>query len=1206
MRYNHVTMNSRTTAVATTDTNSTRLAIRLLGPFESILDEQPVSGYASNNVRALLAYLAAEADRPHSRRVLAAVLWPECADATAADRFRNALSNLRRVLGDGRSTAPFLTVTRDAVQFRAGADSWVDATALSAAVDDARCGRCDAAALQRALGWVRGPFLQGLVIRNSPAFEEWVLVRQERIDRRVRDGLAWLAGDCERRRAYAEAVEFVRCQLEQEPFAEDLHQELMRLLALDGRRSAALDHYEACRALLARELDVEPADETKALRERIRRGELERAGPTVIVHSSTPAPAEPFVSREHEVARLDGFLEEALAGRGRVALVTGEAGSGKSALLRHFACRTVDHHDALLAACGTCNAHSGLGDPYLPFRELLQMLSAGTECGPAGFTAEPNLARRLWAALPVALPALTEHGPELIGRLVPADDLLLRAESLVPYETTWWPRLRELARRRAAPAALAPAGEVSPAAQPQESLFEQVSRVLQAISQSHPLLLVLDDLQWVDAGSAALLHYLGRRLDGRRILIVGAYRPEAVAIANGAGGRHTLQPVVNELQREFGDIRVDLERTETRVFVDALLDVHPNRLGRAFRDRLHLVTGGHALFTVELLRALRDNGELIRDAAGCWIEGPALHWDKLPPRIEAIIGERTQSLPAELRALLGVAAVAGEEFTAEVVARVCAADEKDTIRALSGPLGRERGLVLAARIEHRMAGADGAAEGARLSHYRFRHALFQKYLYDRLDVSERAVLHEEVGRALEALAAGNDAALAGLSPALAWHFEAGGLVRKAVHYLLIAARWAGELLAFEESLALATRGLDLLASLPASAERDRQELALRLALVYALSARAWGSAEQVQMMETVQKLCERAGDTAGRLDALFVLCGIRQGRAEFRALREAATQMRELAEQVHDPVYALLAHTHLATSCNYAGEFAAVLTHVERVGECYQDVGRRPATGRRTAAATSMLSYVRTLERMALWILGRADRPTRPLWPAAAAAGEHGPTPGLALALSLQLIFHYANGDTENIHRFPEVARALSNESLIPTMLQWVRVVESLREIAEDEPEHAIAATRLAIARWRAHGSGSGVPLAYVLLVDACMCHGQPHDALEALAMAVEVATQTDNHFWDAELRRLHGEIALALDGDAPQAEADFRAAIAVAQHQQAKSWELRAALSLARLWRERGRAAEARALLATTSAGFEEGFDSPDLRAAREWPAER
>jgi predicted ATPase len=188
--------------------------------------------------------------------------------------------------------------------------------------------------------------------------------------------------------------------------------------------------------------------------------------------------------------------------------------------------------------------------------------------------------------------------------------------------------------------------------------------------KDHPLLITLDDLQWIDEGSLGMLFHLGRRLAGSRILIVGAYRPDELR-GERDGEPHPLMQVLNELKRTFGDIIIDLalsDEGEGKAFVDAFLDTEPNRLEAAFRQALFQKTGGHPLFTIELLREMQSRGDLMQDQAGLWSQGEVVDWERLPARVEAVIARRVERLDHTGRAILNAASIQGELFTAEVVA----------------------------------------------------------------------------------------------------------------------------------------------------------------------------------------------------------------------------------------------------------------------------------------------------------------------------------------------------------------------------------------------------------------------------------------------------------------------------------------------------------------------------------------------------------
>jgi oligopeptide transport system substrate-binding protein len=471
------------------------------------------------------------------------------------------------------------------------------------------------------------------------------------------------------------------------------------------------------------------------------------------------------VAREEELAQLKSHLDGALSGEGQVAFVTGEAGSGKTALIHEFARRAQETVPDLVVAIGNCSAHTGLGDPYLPFREILSLLTGDdVEARYAQGAITQENARRLWAALPASLQALVEVGPDLVGSFIPGTTLTAHVDALGPGRADWADLRVRLAERHGADDAKT---EVA-----QRDLFEQYTQLLTTLSRRQPLLLVIDDAQWADAASINLLFHLSRGLAGGRILLVVTYRLDEVALGRG-GERHPLEPVINELRRAYGDVWIDLEPAMGRRFVDAILDAQPNQLREEFRAALSHQTEGHPLFTIELLRAMQERGDLARDPDGRWVEGPTLDWGTLPARVEAVIEERVGRLEAGLRDILAVASVEGETFTAQVVARVQGLGERPLLGALSGELERRHHLVQAQgeiQVDHRF-----------LSRYRFSHTVFQQYLYNTFSPGERRLLHGEIAAALEDLyeEEGDQ-----VTVQLARHYAEAGQVEQAVEYLL--------------------------------------------------------------------------------------------------------------------------------------------------------------------------------------------------------------------------------------------------------------------------------------------------------------------------------------------------------------------------------------------------------------------------------------
>jgi DNA-binding SARP family transcriptional activator len=254
------------------------LALRLFGAFDVSLDGQPVCSFKSDKVRALLAYLAVEANRPHRRELLAGLLWPGRSDRDALSNLRYALYDLRKVIGDQRVEPPFLLITHSDIRFNTASDHWLDvgafrqelAAAAACSASGADAGQAGVDRLRDAVALYRGRFLAGFSVRDSTEFEGWVLLERERLKRQVMEALHRLAACLERCGEYGQAQTFARRQIELEPWREQAHRQLMRLLALGGERSAALVQYEACRHLLADELGIQPSPETTALYEEIR------------------------------------------------------------------------------------------------------------------------------------------------------------------------------------------------------------------------------------------------------------------------------------------------------------------------------------------------------------------------------------------------------------------------------------------------------------------------------------------------------------------------------------------------------------------------------------------------------------------------------------------------------------------------------------------------------------------------------------------------------------------------------------------------------------------------------------------------------------------------------------------------------------------------------------------------------------------------
>jgi DNA-binding SARP family transcriptional activator len=709
--------------------------------------------------RALLAYLAAT-QKSYSRESLVALLWPDYDHRKGRADLSRILYSLRNILG-----ADYFLSDRESVALSKKSDLWVDVVHFRRKLN--ACQKADMIdqeedcrqQLTAAVNLYQADFLAGFTLPNCPTFDEWQLLQTEALRRDLSWALDKLVHIHKARNDLSEAIAYAQRWVGQDPLHEPAQRHLITLYAHNGQRAEAHRQYQTCERLLAEELGIEPQPETIQLYEHIlidgfrapriySRYPLIKqndhlfgqsgidevyGGPDTKLHSSKPQ--YPFVGRTRELSQMNNYLDEAMTANGRVIFVTGGAGRGKTSLLEEFARRAQEIHPDLIVAGGNGNTLAGAGDPFLPFRDVMGQLSGDVAARKTTGKMSVEQARRLQALLLYTTQVILEHGPHLLDVFVSGKQLLARATNAAPDNAGWLTSLQaEVTRRQVAPGAL-----------DQTALFGQFTNVVHQLAKKHPLLITLDDLQWIDEASIELLFHIGRRLSGSRILIVGAYRPNEL-LQGRSGEPHPLAQILNEFKRTYGDVFIDLpkaDQVEGRAFVDALLDTEPNRLDSSFRYALFQKTGGHPLFTVELLRDMKSRGNLVKDEKGEWCKGHELEWKSFPARIEAVISRRIDRLDESLRSILEVASIEGELFTAEVVARVLGMEDRPLLHDLSRQLDNRHQLV-------REQGEIKTGKGY-LSSYKFSHALFQQYLYRQLSQGERRSLHGAVAGALSDL-----------------------------------------------------------------------------------------------------------------------------------------------------------------------------------------------------------------------------------------------------------------------------------------------------------------------------------------------------------------------------------------------------------------------------------------------------------------------
>lgn len=648
--------------------------------------------------------------------------------------------------------------------------------------------------------------------------------------------------------------------------------------------------------------------------------------PSFLWPSVSPVEPAPLVARESEMERLAAQLDEARTGKGGILFITGEAGDGKTVLAQAFVRHILEQHADLVVATGNCNAYTGVGDPYLPFREILELLTGDIQTHWDAGVMRRAYAERLWALVPDSVQALLDAGPDLVDTFLLGVPLLDRAAAAIPRQDS--PLLEQLQslttrhrRRRGATFVH------------QSNLFAQYTRVLHRLAQRRSLLLIIDDLQWADVGSISLLFHLSRHLAGQRILLVGIFRAAEVALGRD-GERHPLEPLLNELQGNFGDIFIRLNQANGRRFVDQLVDSEPNWLDQLFRDALYRQTGGHPLFTVEMLHALQERGDVIRNREGEWIESPQLDWHIVPARIEGVIKERVERLPLPLQTFLRVASVAGESFYAEIIAHVHGVDEQRIAGQLEMAPEREQRLV-------NLQGRQQVGE-THLSLYSFRHILFQHYLYNSLNANQRAYLHRAIAEEMEKRFVGEEHLIA---PQLARHYAIAGDERRALHHSATAGEMAAAVYAHAEAETHYRHAIRLAHGLRNGSEPPAEKQRLgplyqQLGRTLELSSR---QDRAIAVYEEMERVGQEVGDAALVLASLLARATLRttvnfaRNPAEGRVLLERAQSIAlELDDQ---PAQARILWTLLIMNAYTGDDPYTRLRHGEEALELARRLG---------------------------------------------------------------------------------------------------------------------------------------------------------------------------------------------------------------------------------------------------------------------------
>jgi DNA-binding winged helix-turn-helix (wHTH) protein/tetratricopeptide (TPR) repeat protein len=866
--------------------------------------------------------------------------------------------------------------------------------------------------------------------------------------------------------------------------------------------------------------------------------------------ASLKAPIQSLAGREEELAQLHKWLGKALNAERQIVFVTGEPGIGKTTLVQTFL-QQVAAEGNLWIGRGQCIEHYGAGEAYLPVLDAL------------GRLCRESRGERL-------IELLDQYAPTWLVQM-PG---LLSATEL------------ELLQRKVAGVT-------------RERMLRELAEAMEVITREWPLVLRLEDLHWSDYSTLEWLAFLGRRQEPARLLVLATYRPVEVILRE-----HPLKTVKQELQvhGQCNELPLGLlSETAVAEYLEARF-ASPSRLAQGERRDeslsqplrkltrvIHQRTDGNPLFMVNIVDYLIAQGAIV-PADGQWklrrdlgeVEG------EIPESLRQMIERHVERVSSIDRQVLEVASVAGTEFSVAAVA----AGLETTVAEV------EQRCEALARSEHllRASGVSEWPDGTVAARYAFIHSLYQEVVYERVTPGRRIDVHRNVAE-WEERAYGDRAGE--IATELAVHFERARDYRRAVQYRQRAGDNAVRLSAHQGAISHVTKGLELLTTLPDTPDRAQQELALQMTLGTSLLAtRGFGSSEVGQAYTRAHELCRRLGETP----QLFpVLAGLRffyvaQGNLE--AARGLGEQLLQLAESIGDPALILEGHYALAVPLHLLGEFVPALEHCKLAIALYDPQLRRSHAflyGLDAGVAS------RCLAAWLLWELGYPDRSLEKSREAMSLASEVAHPISLANALASAGLTQMWCGETQPALALAEALIALAREKEFSAFLAMGILFHGWALTAQGKEKEGVAQILEGIAGWRATGArGNGTGHLAVLLA-AYLKRGDTEEAMPVLSEALAMVQNIGERNNEARLYQLKGELLRARGADSdPEAERSFRTAIRIAQCQHARSLELRAVMSLARLLDARGRRAEARAMLAEIYGWFTEGFDTADLKDAK------
>jgi class 3 adenylate cyclase/tetratricopeptide (TPR) repeat protein len=819
-----------------------------------------------------------------------------------------------------------------------------------------------------------------------------------------------------------------------------------------------------------------------------------------------------FVGRQAELEQMKRALELTRNGRGQVIAAMGEPGVGKSRLFFEFKAITQ-------SGCMVLEAYSvshGKASAYLPLIDLLKSYFE--------ITSEDDERKRR---------------ERVNGKIITLDRAL---EDTLPY----------LFALLGIVEGGDPLSQFEPQTRRQRTL-QAVKRILTRESLNQPLIVIFEDLHWIDSETQALLNLLVDGIATARILLLVNYRPEYHH--QWANKTYYTQLRLDPLGRASAD-----EMLTTLLGGDAA-ELAPIR--RLIVER----TEGNPFFMEEMVQALFEQGVLVRNGAVKLVK--PLNEIRVPPTMQAILASRIDRLPAAENELLQTLAVLGREFSSRLVKHVAGKSDDELERMLSA-------LQLAEFIYEQPAVGDVG--------YTFKHALTLEVAYNSVLAQRRRLLHERAGQAIETLFADR---LEDQLSELARHYDRSGNLPKAVEYLKQAGDKASQQSAYPEAIAYLTRALEMLKKLPPSVDRDQQELDLQMTLGWSLYLTDPASHGRETALVRARELGQVVGDNAKLMEALLALAHFRLQRNEPGLAKELAEDVIALAEQAKAPATLAAAHSALGMALFSDCHIEEACEHFERATRLF---GPGPF---RNFGETYFAQLAAGMFGTALLTLGYPSTALAKKGEMLAAARRREDPFSLVVALMGGALNHLQLQDnrtaaehaeemvsiaTQHGMRFQPEALFFRGWSISTTARGKEGIAEMRRGISDSHLVNAPRALMLAA------------------LAEACGKHGRPEEGLEAIAWGLTI----DAILFGAELHRVKGELLLMREPYDTEAERCFRTAIDIARSQKARLFELRATTSLARLLKGQGKTEEARAMLAEIYNWFTEGFEFADLKDAK------